>query len=272
MRTTAPRTAPRTGSTTRRGVALALAAALAVAACGSDDDSSDGSDAGGAPTTTDPDSEAPAPGDADLPLLEGDESAQPLPADGDRLDGDGSAPAGDSGDEAGPPAGLAAVQPVSVTGAPLPPFDPNATDPTIGAAAPVVTGATFEGDEQILGAATGSPSMLVFLAHWCPACNAEVPELVSLADGGLPDDLQVVGVSTAVASDRDNFPPYEWLDGFGWPYDTFADDELSTAFQAFGGPAFPYVVIVDGDGTVLARKAGQSSAADIEAFVDSVLT
>jgi len=39
----------------------------------------------------------------------------------------------------------------------------------------------------------------VFLAHWCPHCNREIPELNAWRDSGeVPADLQVVAVTTAV--------------------------------------------------------------------------
>lgn len=227
-------------------MAAVLAAAVALAACGgSDDDTSDAED-------------EPAPAV--------DEST-----DSDAPDSDGDT-GGDGSSEAAAPGERAPVQPVSVEGAPLAPFDVGSDDPSIGAAAPVITGADFDGTPGVLGGATESPTMLVFLAHWCPACNAEVPELVSLADGGLPEDLDVIAVSTAVTADRDHYPPYEWLDGFGWPYESFADDELSTAFQTYGGTAFPFTVILDENGDVLARKAGQAPAAEIASFVEAALS
>ena len=54
--------------------------------------------------------------------------------------------------------------------------------------------------------------MYVFLAHWCPHCNDEIPELIALDENGdIPENLAIVGISTAVAPDRDNYPPSEWL-------------------------------------------------------------
>ena len=51
--------------------------------------------------------------------------------------------------------------------------DPN-NDPARGAVAPVLKGFAFDGTPLTI-APTGKPMMVVFLAHWCSHCNAEVP-------------------------------------------------------------------------------------------------
>ena len=102
-------------------------------------------------------------------------------------------------------------------------------------------------------------SDVVFVAHWCPHCNAEVPVLLEWRDSGaIPEELQIFGVSTAVTDTRPNFPPDEWLADFGWDWPTMADDAQATAFRAYGGTGFPYFVIVGADGTVKARNPASS--------------
>ncbi|MEL6891312.1 MAG: TlpA disulfide reductase family protein, partial [Actinomycetota bacterium] len=133
-------------------------------------------------------------------------------------------------------------------------------------------GASFDGTEIRIGEGTGSPTLLVFLAHWCPHCNDEIPELIELdADGRFPDGLDVVGISTVVMSDRDNYPPSEWTVEKGWEWPMLADDPNSTAIQAFGGQSFPYTVLLDGDGNVVARRAGTASADAIAAWLSDSL-
>jgi thiol-disulfide isomerase/thioredoxin len=181
----------------------------------------------------------------------------------------------DSGDasvssEAG--AGIEQTRPVEITGEPLAPFADPSADPAVGTASPVVTGAGFDGTPMTIGGTSDKPTMLVFLAHWCPHCNREVPELIELNDGGgVPADLDVVGISTAVASDRPNYPPSEWIVEKGWPWPTMADSENSEALQAFGGTGFPFLVILDSDGTVLARQSGESTADELGAWIDATL-
>jgi thiol-disulfide isomerase/thioredoxin len=179
--------------------------------------------------------------------------------------GDSSA-SGDSGAE------IEQTRPVEVTGEALAPFEDPAADPAVGQASPVVTGAGFDGTPMTIGGAGDKPTLLVFLAHWCPHCNREVPEVIKLNDaGGIPADLDVIGISTAVASDRPNYPPSEWIVDKGWPFPTMADSENSEALDAFGGTGFPFLVIVDSDGTVLARQSGESTADELGAWIDATL-
>ncbi|MGA9278995.1 TlpA family protein disulfide reductase [Ilumatobacter sp.] len=164
-------------------------------------------------------------------------------------------------------------RPVSVEGAPLVPYDATLpADPAVGEAAPVVSGESFDGTPVTIGGATGSPTLAVFLAHWCPHCNEEVPQLIELEDSGeFPEGLEVIGVSTAVDPSGENFPPSEWIVDKGWPFATMADDEELTAMTAMGGTSFPFLVVLDADGNVLARRAGSAPAAETKAFLDEAL-
>lgn len=162
--------------------------------------------------------------------------------------------------------------PITVTGEPLDPFDSSLDDLSVGAIAPIVKGESFDGSAITLGGPTEKPTFIVFLAHWCPHCNDEVDELVDLeADGRIPTGLDVIGVSTAVAPDRDNYPPSDWVVDKGWPWPTMADSEELGAINAMGGTSFPFAVVLDTDGTVLARRAGQATADITVEFLESAL-
>ena len=181
---------------------------------------------------------------------------------------------GDEGDDAAtePPTDGLEVYPVTVTGDPLAPYDETIADPTVGTAAPVVDGQDYDGNPQSIGGPADGPTLLVFLAHWCPHCNDEIPELIALQEAGeLPEDLNVVGVSTAVRDDADNYPPSVWLEERGWPWPVLADSIDSEAIIAYGGTAFPFTTLLDADGNVIARKTGAASADDIKAWLDSSL-
>lgn len=162
--------------------------------------------------------------------------------------------------------------PIDVEGAILDPYESTLDDLAVGMKAPLVRGEGFDGSEIVIGAPTENPTMVVFLAHWCPHCNAEIPVLLDLeATDRLPEDLDVIGVSTAVAADRDNFPPSQWIDDKGWSWPTMADDEALDAFGAYGGMGFPFTVVLDTDGTVLARRSGEATGDDTVAFLDAAL-
>lgn len=136
-------------------------------------------------------------------------------------------------------------------------------DPVVGSTAPSLTATDFEGKEITIGA-DGRPKAVYFLAHWCPHCQAEVGLVQELIDNGsLPDGIDLYAVSTAVDEGRGNYPPQSWLLDEGFQPITVRDDGGSSAFTAFGGSGFPYVVYLDGENQLLARSAGQLDAETI---------
>lgn len=156
---------------------------------------------------------------------------------------------------------------LDVEGEALPEFaGDTAADPAIGTAAPVLVGTDFDGNPVRVDAATDGPTLLVFLAHWCPHCNAEVPVINGMRDAGsFPDDLNIIAVSTGVRPDRPNFPPSEWINDVDWTYPVIADgvDMAAGTFvglSAYGLNGFPLLVLIDGDGNVAARWSGESSS------------
>lgn len=164
-------------------------------------------------------------------------------------------------------------QPVTITGEPLPAFDSGGgADPAVGLAAPVVDGLNFNGEKMSLNSADGA-YMVVFLAHWCPHCNAEVPRLLQWKhSGSVPADLRVIGVATAVSDSRPNYPPAEWFSNKGWEWPVMVDEKIGDAAAgkaaaAFGASGWPYFIIVGKDGKVKVRVSGEISVADLNDVV-----
>lgn len=173
-------------------------------------------------------------------------------------------------------------QPVAITGDALPTlaveFGNWQDDAAIGSPAPTFVGKDFQGDEIVIdAAATGKPYMIVFLAHWCPHCNREVPRLLDWRKtGGIPDDLQIVGVATASSPSLDNYPPAQWFSDKGWSWPVMVDESngdraAGKAAVALGAPGWPFIVIVGADGNVKARVSGELSLDDIQSLVDTAL-
>jgi thiol-disulfide isomerase/thioredoxin len=149
------------------------------------------------------------------------------------------------------------TRPVTLSGTPLPELADSGADPAIGTPAPTLSGSDFDGRVVKVDPSKG-PVMLVFLAHWCPHCNRELPQLVAYGSrSDLPEGLQMIAVSTAVAAERDNYPPSEWIDSRGWENPVIADDEDFDAARAFGLSGFPYTVLISTDGTVADRWSGE---------------
>ncbi len=163
---------------------------------------------------------------------------------------------------------VAENQAVDVIGTPLPPLADGVPDAAVGTAAPGLVGQSFYDTPVEVRPGDGRPYLVVFLAHWCPHCQAEVPRMVRWHEQGLvPEGLQVVAVSTAVSEDRPNYPPSKWLDEAGWPWPVLADDELVTAAGAYGVSGFPFMVVVDAEGNVAGRTSGEKSVEELSAFV-----
>ena len=168
-------------------------------------------------------------------------------------------------------------QPVTVTGDPLPAYSPDAgADEAIGLTAPTLDGLNFNSQPIKVDAADGA-YMLVFLAHWCPHCNAEVPRLLDWKNSGaVPADLRVIGVATAVSETAVNFPPAEWFSNKGWAWPVLVDEAqgdgaAGKAAQAYGATGWPYFVIVGADGKVKVRVSGEVEPSDLQKIVDEAL-
>lgn len=170
------------------------------------------------------------------------------------------------------------VGPVEVIGDKLPPLTTKdfTADPAAGTAAPVVIGLGYDGETVRIDAEAAGPTMVVFLAHWCAHCNAEIPVLNSLRDDDrIPDDVNVVGVSTALNPGQPNFPPDEWLDDKDWTWAAMADGvdmeaETFIAADAFGVTAFPFTVLIDANGNVAARWSGGRPPSEIASLVGAL--
>jgi thiol-disulfide isomerase/thioredoxin len=187
---------------------------------------------------------------------------------------------GGGGDDGGDDAFFRAVE---VDGEPLPVLAPEirrgeVADPAVGTAAPVVSGTDYAGNPISIDAAADGPTLVVLMAHWCPHCNAEIPRLNEWRDGGgVPDGLNVIGISTGVSSAAPNYPPDEWLQDMDWQWPVLADDRQPDdetpppAMEAYGGASYPTMVVLGSDGRVLARAAGELSVDDIDSLVDEAL-
>lgn len=141
-------------------------------------------------------------------------------------------------------------------------------DPAVGMRAPVVEGVGLDGRPVTVPGA-GRPTIVVFLAHWCPHCQREVPQLQRWIDeGALPDGVDVVGVATGFDPELPNHPASAWLDREGWTPATVADGDGSAA-TAYGVSGFPFWVAVAGDGTVVERRSGELTLDDVTALAET---
>jgi cytochrome c biogenesis protein CcmG/thiol:disulfide interchange protein DsbE len=169
--------------------------------------------------------------------------------------------------------GAAQTRPVTVEGDALPPVPTDGSpDPALGTPGPTLAGQSFDGTPVTIDpGASGNPTAIWIVAHWCPHCNAEVPRVVSLNDQGtLPAGIDYYAISSGVDPNQVNYPPSTWLQRERWPFPALADDENGTAAKAYGLTSYPLLIVLDADGNVVARHAGELGEAGITQVLQQV--
>ena len=145
---------------------------------------------------------------------------------------------------------------INVDGESLPSYaGENDDNVALGLAAPTFS-APDQNSEIFNLEKNGNSKALLFLAHWCPHCQREVPVVQSFIDSnGVPPGIDVIAVATSIDRGRDNYPPQEWLEREGWSEIQIYDLDREIG-EAYGLNAFPYWVFLDKDLNVIARRTG----------------
>ena len=153
----------------------------------------------------------------------------------------------------------------TVDGTRLAELPDDVTDPAIGRLAPTLVGEDLDGDDVSLPS-SGKPTVVLFVAHWCPHCQAEVPVVQRWLDAGRkPTGVDLRAVATAMDQTRPNYPSSEWLEDEGWTSPILADGDNHAA-SAYGLSAFPFWVAVGADGKVIERASGELTPDQIDAL------
>jgi len=151
----------------------------------------------------------------------------------------------------------------------LPPFASTTNDDAVGRPIPEVDGRSFDGTPVRI-TSDGRPKLILFLAHWCPHCQREVPVVQAWLDAkGMPAGIDLISVATAIDPNRPNYPPDAWLarEHWGVPVIVDADGQIATRY---GLTFFPYWVAVAADGTVAQRLTGELTPDQLDALVASI--
>jgi thiol-disulfide isomerase/thioredoxin len=155
----------------------------------------------------------------------------------------------------------------TVEGDTLPVYATGTQDVAIGLTAPTVTGADWNGNPVSIEP-DGTAKIVIFLAHWCPHCQAEVPVVQDWIDAGnLPADVQLISVATSTNRLQPNWPPQDWLEEEGWTPPVIMDDEIGSVAVNYGMSGTPFYVVLDGDNTNLGRISGEIGIQGLEALV-----
>jgi thiol-disulfide isomerase/thioredoxin len=108
--------------------------------------------------------------------------------------------------------------------------------------------------------------VLLFVAHWCPHCQAEVPVVQAWLDSGrLDPSVDLISVATGIDPARPNYPPDAWLAREHWSPPVLVDGDQAVA-TSYGLKAFPYWVAVDAAGKVVVRATGELTPDQLDAL------
>lgn len=156
-------------------------------------------------------------------------------------------------------------------GLPLMPPQSPVDETANGFIAPSVIGEDFDNNTVEIDNADGKAKGIVFLAHWCGHCQAEVPRVQDWLDatGGVPG-VDLYSVATAMNSGQGNFPPSDWLERENWSVPVIRDDQDNSVLAAYGSGGFPYWVFTNADGTVALRTAGELTIVQLEEILASL--
>jgi len=158
--------------------------------------------------------------------------------------------------------------PVEILGEPIP------TNADIGAVAPAFKAQpNNSGDPIMVDPADGTVRLIGFFAHWCPHCQREVPRVAQwLVENGVPEEIEIIAISTAVREGAPNYPPSEWFIDENWPTQILVDSEESELATAYGLGGFPYWILVDATGTVMHQSSGELTEEQFGYLVDLAIS
>ena len=117
--------------------------------------------------------------------------------------------------------------------------------PQVGEAAPGFTATATNGEEVSLDALSGRPVWLVFMATWCSACRAEMPDVPAASEAAGPDGVEVIAIF--VGEGASVIGPYANRLGLTMTQVPDVATDLSAAYGVMGVPAHYFI---DGDGIV----------------------
>ena len=136
--------------------------------------------------------------------------------------------------------------------------------------APIITGSDL--NANLITSESKSPTILLFLAHWCGYCQVEVKEIQDWIDnGGDMGGVKMYSILTSINSSQPNYPPDKWVESEGWSFPSFTDNELSGVAQHFGIRGFPFWVLVDSSGKVVTRLSGSYTKEQFEIMLSNLI-
>lgn len=129
---------------------------------------------------------------------------------------------------------------------------------TVGATVPDVTGQRLDGTEEALSAHAGKVVLVDFWATWCGPCIAALPKLRDLHESLPADRFTLLAVSVDAELDTVT----EFQEDEPMPWVNWHVGDKSEIVRTWDVRAFPTYVLLDENGTILARTSGWSDAVE----------
>jgi cytochrome c biogenesis protein CcmG/thiol:disulfide interchange protein DsbE len=103
--------------------------------------------------------------------------------------------------------------------------------------------------------AQGEPRILNIFASWCAPCVAEAPQLLAIAQQGIPID------AIAIRDRPEDIAKF--LDRWGDPYQRIGSDVDSRVQLALGSSGVPETFVIDGKGVIRYQHIGDIRAENV---------
>jgi thiol-disulfide isomerase/thioredoxin len=128
----------------------------------------------------------------------------------------------------------------------------------------------LDGRERAISEWRGRVVVLNFWATWCPPCREEIPLFIDLQKRHGPEGLQFLGVAIDQPQEVKRY-----VVDIGMNYPTLiGGDSALDLMQGYGNRSgsLPYSVIIDQDGSIVARKIGAFKRAELESLLSPLLS
>ncbi len=108
----------------------------------------------------------------------------------------------------------------------------------------------------------GKPFIIDFFATWCKPCNRELSAIAEVYDEWKDETgVKIFAVSIDQAQNINKVKPL--VDQNEWEYEVLLDPN-SEFLKALGGQMIPFVVVVDGNGNIVAKHSGYTDGGENE--------
>ena len=121
---------------------------------------------------------------------------------------------------------------------------------------------TFEGEEVPLTSVRGTPTVVNFFSSTCTPCITEMPAFEEVYGEMHSEEVAFLGLAVADRTDD----ALALVDQTGVTYPT-AEDKDASVISVLGGTVLPTTVLLDADGNIVSRHAGELTADELRTLL-----